>query len=1152
MDSGTTRQRQDERGQGSATALKIVIAYAVFAGLWNLFSDYFVVLLFKDSNQIHYINTIKGWLFVGVTSLLLYGLISRLLNKNWAVTQREQQTLLSKVQAQKLLSDISDNSSDVIFAKDLQGRYLLFNREASRVTGKRADQVLGQDDLALFPEGVARAIRANDRSVLEHNQIETFDEVLPTLKGELAFHCLKGPLSDPDGQVYGVFGISRDISARKQAEEALKKSEERLLIAQESAQVGIWEWDIATGQSYWSPECERLYGFSPGTLHDNNEWRRRIHPDDLRLIDAEWDTNIRDGKPFEVEYRFIRDSGETCWLVSKGRAQYDAAGKPIRLSGINMDITGRRKVAEALKISEDRYRTVFQTSLDGVAINQLSDGRYIDVNPAFLEILGYERDEIIGHTSLELNIWADPLGRSHMVDALQRGSGFHNVETRFNGKNGELVWGLMSASVMTLEGIPYVLSVTRDITERKRDEEQLRLAASVFTYAREGIVITETDGTIVDVNDTFTHITGYSRDEVLGRNTRFLNSGRQPRSFYEAMWHDLINTGYWSGEIWNKRKNGEVFAEMLTISAVRDNTGTIQRYVALFSDITPIKAHEKELERIAHYDALTGLPNRVLFADRLHQAMVQTARRGLLLAVAYLDLDGFKIVNDRHGHDAGDQLLTILAGRMKLALREGDTLARLGGDEFVVVLLDLENIAASVPMLTRLLAAAAEIVPLGELTLQVSASVGVTFFPQPDEVDADQLLRQADQAMYQAKLAGKNRFHMFDPVQDRSVRGLHESIEHIRRALAANEFVLHYQPKVNMRTGVIIGAEALIRWQHPERGLLPPAMFLPVIEDHALAIALGEWVIESALTQLDHWHQCGLYIPVSINVGALQLQQTDFVDRLRALLAGHPGITPSCIELEVLETSALQDMVKVSSVIESCREIGVMFALDDFGTGYSSLTYLKRLPATVLKIDQSFVRNMLDDPEDLAILEGVIGLASAFRRQAVAEGVETVEHGLMLLRLGCELAQGYGIARPMVGQDLPGWASRWQPDPQWAGVTALAPNDLLLLYAGVEHRAWVMAIEDTLAGKRNQPPQLDYRQCRFGAWLHADEQAEFRALPEFQIINVLHRQVHTLASQLLSLHQKGNTGEALQGLTELRHLRDLMLEQLKLLSLPDR
>ncbi len=569
------------------------------------------------------------------------------------------------------------------------------------------------------------------------------------------------------------------------------------------------------------------------------------------------------------------------------------------------------------------------------------------------------------------------------------------------------------------------------ITRRKEDDEKLQLAGSVFSHAREGISITDAQGTIVDVNEAFTRITGYSREEAVGQNPRILSSGRHDAAFYSAVWGALILQGHWSGEIWNRRKSGELYAELITISVVRNAQGITQNYVALFSDISSIKEHQNVLERIAQFDPLTHLPNRLLLADRLQQAMTQAQRRGQQLAVAYLDLDGFKSANDRHGHDVGDQLLIAVATAMKNTLREGDTLARIGGDEFVAVLIDLDSVESCLPMLTRLVEAAATPVKLGELVLQGSASAGVTFYPQANEMESDQLLRQADQAMYQAKLAGKNRYHVFDSAHDSSMRLHHESLEHIRQALERGEFVLHYQPKVNMRSGQVIGAEALIRWQHPEKGLLPPATFLPAIENHPLAVEVGDWVIDTALTQLEAWHTAGLDLPVSVNIGGRQLQQADFVERLLATLDRHPQVKPTSLEFEVLETSALVDMAQVSNVIEACIQIGVKFALDDFGTGYSSLTYLKRLRVAILKIDQSFVRDMLDDPDDLAILEGVIGLAAAFKREVIAEGVATIAHGTLLLQLGCELAQGYGIARPMPAEQMPSWVATWQPDAAW-------------------------------------------------------------------------------------------------------------------------
>lgn len=568
----------------------------------------------------------------------------------------------------------------------------------------------------------------------------------------------------------------------------------------------------------------------------------------------------------------------------------------------------------------------------------------------------------------------------------------------------------------------------------KQGKEKLELAASVFTHALEGIFITDRDNVVVEVNGAFTRITGFSAAECLGQSVSILNSGRHGADFFKDLERCVDEQGHWLGELWIRRCDGEAFPALQTTSVVRDAAGAVQYYVSFLSDITERKEHENQLEHIAHFDSLTNLPNRVLLADRMQQAMAQVRRRQLHLAVVYLDLDGFKNINDRHGHDAGDEVLIVMAERMKQALREGDTLARIGGDEFVAILIDLDSQDAANPLLGRLLDAAATPVPLGDIVLDVSASLGVTFYPQASDMDADQLLRQSDQAMYLAKVAGKNRYQVFDAQKDSSMRDHHGSLVRIEQALKRSEFVLYYQPKVNMRTGQVVGAEALIRWQHPERGLLPPAQFLPAIEDHSLSIAVGEWVIDTALTQVEVWRAQGLELPVSVNIGPHQLQQKDFVERLAALLAAHPDVPPASMELEVLETSALEDVSQVSRIIEACTALGVDFALDDFGTGYSSLTYLKRLRVKTLKIDQSFVRDMLEDADDLAILQGVIGLAGAFKRQVIAEGVETVAHGRLLLALGCDLAQGYGIARPMPADAVCEWASAWKPDSAWSSL----------------------------------------------------------------------------------------------------------------------
>jgi diguanylate cyclase (GGDEF)-like protein/PAS domain S-box-containing protein len=721
------------------------------------------------------------------------------------------------------------------------------------------------------------------------------------------------PIRNPAGEILGVVLVFSDVTEKYRLNEALRNSEVQFRTFAAFAPAGIYvtaaNGDCLYANSRW---CEMAGMDMKDAL--GSGWVQGVHPEDRDSVFANWKRMVDSEGTWGMEYRFQTPDKQVTWVYALATPQRDDAGQIEKYFGINLDITARKQVEAALVTSEERWKFAIEGAGDGLWDWNVHTGEAF-YSPRYKQMYGYANADF----STTSDEW---LKRIHPDDAP----------------------GVFAALQPYMEGKPGSATV------------EFRM---------------------------------------------------------------LCKDGSW---LWTMGRGMVV---------ERDAAGNPLRMIGTNADITERKAHEKQLEHIAHFDALTNLPNRVLLADRLQQVMAQAQRRQQQVAVAYLDLDGFKAINDRHGHEIGDQVLITLAKRMKDALREGDTMSRLGGDEFVAVLIDLEDPSASVPLLDRLLAATAQPVQVGDLTLQVSASLGVTYYPQAHDIDADQLLRQADQAMYQAKLAGKNCFCVFDAVHDSSLRSHFESQERIRLALVQHEFVLHYQPKVNMRTGKVIGAEALIRWQHPEKGLLAPMTFLPVIENHPLAVDVGEWVIDTAMHQMETWHAAGLDLPVSVNIGARQLQQANFMEQLQATLARHPQVHPECIELEVLETSALADMAQVSQVIEDCAKIGVRFALDDFGTGYSSLTYLKRLHVAQLKIDQSFVRDMLDDPDDLAILQGVISLAAAFKREVIAEGVETVAHGTALLQLGCELAQGYCIARPMPPEQMPAWAANWQPDTAW-------------------------------------------------------------------------------------------------------------------------
>lgn len=952
---------------------------------------------------------------------------------------------------------------------------------------------------------------------------------------------------DLQGNLTAMRGTIQDITGLKEAEAALREGETSLRDAQEIAGVGSFR--INLGSRRWTAS-EQLLKIMGLELHPEEraleELIARIHPDEQEIVTARLERLFTGQVDFyDREYRIVRkNDGAMRWIYTRGRIERNTAGVPTSLHGTVQDITEKKQAEAALRESKELLQLFIEHAPAGLAMFD-REMRYLAASRRWIEMHHLAGQEILGQRHYDIFPELGEEWKQIHRRALA-GESIPPLEGLFTWGDGKQHWARREVRPW-FNGesqVGGIVVFSEDITQQKEAEERLRLAASVFTHAAEGIAITDVGANILEINEAFTRITGYTRDEVLGKNPRLLQSGVQSPEFYENMWQSLLKNGQWSGEIWNKTKSGEIIAEELAIHAVRNAAGKVVQYVSHFSDVTQLKERERQLEHVAHYDALTGLPNRLLLADRLRQAMAQARRRNQFAAVAYLDLDGFKAINDTFGQEAGDNLLTAFAKRMSLALRDGDSLARLGGDEFAAVFLDLPDAEAARATAERLLKSTSRSVRIGARNLRVTASIGVAIYPAPDEPDADQLIRQAGQAMYQAKLAGRNRCALFDPGEDLSVQARSQELERIQQALMKKEFVLYFQPKVNMRTGTVIGAEALIRWQHPARGLLSPGQFLPTVENHPISIEIGEWVIDTALAQIEAWQQIGLDIPVSVNIAALQLQQKDFAERLRWMLAERPQVSPEKLELEVVETSALQDLAQTSSLLETCRNLGVSIAVDDFGTGYASLTYLKRLPVQTLKIDQSFVRDILDDPEDLSILEAVLGLATAFRREIVAEGVETVEHGLMLLHLGCELAQGYGIARPMPADEFPRWLATWRPDPRWFDAPPVHSGNRLLRFATVEHRAWLGAFEAYLQGKRHTPPPLDPHECRFSVWLDAERQAGRANLPAFQAIELLHEQLHGLTSEILNSQAGGPCTEGLARLSILHRMRDEFLDSL--------
>jgi len=971
-------------------------------------------------------------------------------------------------------------------------------------------------------------------------------------RGDLSVRCATDS-SDEFGELSRTFDamaldlvgqLRQEIDERRLAEQALASANADLaareaMIKQilDTSSVAIFLVDLDGRITHANRCMAEMFGWPLDQL-PGQEYVALIHPAE-RELGRQRMLGLLSSQiaSVDVERRYWRADHSEFWGHLTGKRFYDADGVERGLVGVIVDVTERRLAEETLSESESRFRGIFDSVSDLIIIHDAETGRIIDINRRITDMYGYAREEVIGQNPEKLSAGEAPYSAADTVERIRLAisEGPQVFEWMARASDGRQFWVEVSLRGALIGNTQRVLAVIRDISARKQADAELRLAARVFTSSQEGIMITDADSRIVDVNPAFCRITGYARDEALGRPANLLASGCQGPGFYAAMWEALRQNDFWRGEIIDRRKNGETYPGMLSISAVRDDEGVLRNYIGVFADISLLKQHQTELDRMAHYDTLTGVPNRRLLADRLSQALARAHRSGRPLAVCYLDLDGFKPVNDRYGHGAGDRLLIEITSRLKGLLRADDTLARLGGDEFVLLLTDLASSEECPAVVGRVLAAVTVPVSIEGNLVSVSASIGVTLSP-PDVDDPDILLRHADQAMYLAKESGKNRYSLFNAEQERQVQARRQQGQRLREALAKGEFVLHYQPKVDLFSGEVLGAEALIRWQHPERGLLAPGAFLPDLEGSDLEIAVGDWVIASALRQRAIWHAAGHDLLISANVSANHLQQFDFVGRLRQALAAHPTPAAAPFELEIVETAALSDMTQAARTLTACRDLGVRFALDDFGTGYSSLTYFRDLPIDVLKIDQSFVHDMLEDPHDLGIVEGVVRLANAFDRTVIAEGVETLEHGALLLSIGCRHCQGYGIARPMPPEEFVDWMHGWRAKAAWVAVAerAAAYRDPGLAVLANSHRRWMEMLQQLLENPDlPDKVELDARQCSFGRWLAGSGAIRYGARPEFAAVVLQHERVHSLAAELFAQASSGQREAAQEQLPAL-------------------
>ncbi|HUW49728.1 MAG TPA: EAL domain-containing protein [Sulfuricella sp.] len=709
-------------------------------------------------------------------------------------------------------------------------------------------------------------------------------------------------------------------------------------------------------------------------------------------------------------------------------------GDKYEFSAFIRDITERKQTEKAMLRESEKNRMLLQASSDGIHIMD-TDGNVIQVSDSFCRMLGYSQQEM---QSMNVTQWDARLPKPELQESVARLRNSSTVlETQHRHRDGHLIDMEISATGVEIDGRRMVYAAARDITERKRMDDALRRSeaklAAIFDLAPDPTFISRlADGVLLSISRSFAAYTGYTAEEAVGRSilTRDL-----------SLCHNSENRKRWESQL---REHGEVI-DYETVFRLKDGTerdvsisgrvvdiGKEPCVITIVHDITERKRHEEHLEQIAHYDSLTHLPNRRLLSDRLQQSIAQNQRTETMLAVCYLDLDGFKQVNDTLGHEAGDRLLVEVAERLKSTVRGGDTVARLGGDEFVLLLSGLADDEECQSILNRTLKMIAAPYSL-QNTLQrgISASIGVAIFPR-DSLEPDTLLGFADHAMYAAKQAGKNRFQLLDSRIERRIKARHDTLRRIKSALDNGQFRLFYQPKVDCRRGRVLGVEALIRWDNPLLGLLTPAEFLPLIEMDEMAPIVGKWVVHEALRQVAAWHRNGIDLHISVNAFIQQLQEPDFAGQLGTLLAEYPEVAHERLTIEIVESSALKELDTLRRVIGACQSLGVRFAIDDFGTGYSSLHYLRHVPAQEIKIDKTFVGGMLTDAENLAVVQGVIGLGAAFQRSVVAEGVETPEQIVRLLELGCDVMQGYALAPPMEAADVPAWVRDFRPSPTWS------------------------------------------------------------------------------------------------------------------------
>lgn len=913
---------------------------------------------------------------------------------------------------------MADTAPVIILLLDTQGAIRHANPYFERLTGYRLGEIKGKEWFTAFlPARDQARIRSSFLSAMHHDApIHVNVHPIVTRSGEereIEWHGQA--MRDARGNITALISIGQDITARKQAEEARNLSEQRLQLAVRSARIGIYDHDHLSDALYWSPKLREIFGFDPDetvTLPLLMECVLAEDRDRLAAAIGLSHDPASDGA-VDIEHRIIRRDGEIRWLDVRSQTIFHGDGtdrRKVRTIGVVNDITQRKRDQRSLQMMK------FSIDHMGDKVTWInSEAKVLYANVAACRSLGYTQEEMLRLSVPDFDpdfpseTWPD-----HWADLKKRGS--LTFESRHRTKKGEIYPVEISVNYMRFEDEEYNCGYARDISKRKRMEEELRIAATTFE-SQEAILITDQHANILRVNQAFQDMTGYNADELIGRNPRILKSGRHDATFYQAMWTELLNAGKWSGEIWDRRKNGDIYPTAATITAVYDDRRRVTNYVSVSRDITRIKQTEQEIHQLAFYDHLTQLPNRRLLLDRLQHTMAGSARHGWYAALIFLDLDHFKTINDTQGHIVGDRLLVEAARRIKTCVRESDSVARLGGDEFVVVLEELSGAANEAAAQTELIVEKirdelSKPYALNNYDYLSTASIGINLFRGRRE-GVEDLLKHADIAMYQAKTAGRNAIRFYDPAMQIAIEARADLEDELRQALARQQFHLHYQIQVdNLRRP--LGAEVLLRWEHPKRGLVSPAEFIVITEETGLIVPIGLWVLQTACAQLKAWQHDALTrdLMLAVNVSAKQFRQTDFVAQVKQILR-ESGARPSHLKLELTESTVLENVEDTITKMRELRLLGVSFSMDDFGTGYSSLQYLKRLPLDQIKIDQSFVRDITFDPNDAAIVQTIIAMTEALGLSVIAEGVETETQREFLDRHDCQAFQGYLFGEPL-------------------------------------------------------------------------------------------------------------------------------------------